>query len=140
VSRAARTIVLDNEAVQAVADIQHPKHRDVVAMLDATRRRRRDRVTVVVPVAVRIEAGCDRSAPAAAMFNRISGARDIVLDGASANRASVLRAQVGVSVVDATVAEVAERFPGPVAILTSDGDDMERLCPVLDNDVRVIRL
>jgi predicted nucleic acid-binding protein len=30
--------------------------------------------------------------------------------------------------VDATVAEVALRQPGPVAILTSDVDDMARLC------------
>lgn len=30
--------------------------------------------------------------------------------------------------IDATVAEVALRQPGPVAILTSDVDDMSRLC------------
>ncbi|WP_033328304.1 hypothetical protein [Streptomyces yerevanensis] len=30
--------------------------------------------------------------------------------------------------IDATVAEVALRQPGPVAILTSDVDDMTRLC------------
>ncbi|MFF8729913.1 PIN domain-containing protein [Streptomyces sp. NPDC015171] len=30
--------------------------------------------------------------------------------------------------IDATVAEVAIRQPGPVAILTSDVDDMTRLC------------
>ncbi|GGP15243.1 DNA-binding protein [Nonomuraea glycinis] len=30
--------------------------------------------------------------------------------------------------IDATVAEVALRQPGPVAILTSDVDDMARLC------------
>jgi hypothetical protein len=30
--------------------------------------------------------------------------------------------------IDATVAETALRQPGPVVILTSDGDDMTRLC------------
>ncbi len=30
--------------------------------------------------------------------------------------------------IDATVAEVALRQPGPVAVLTSDVDDMARLC------------
>lgn len=30
--------------------------------------------------------------------------------------------------IDATVAEVALRQPGPVAMLTSDVDDMDRLC------------
>jgi predicted nucleic acid-binding protein len=39
--------------------------------------------------------------------------------------------------IDATVAEVAFRQPGPVAILTSDVDDMIRLC---GDQVRVIAL
>ncbi|WP_214105224.1 DNA-binding protein [Acrocarpospora catenulata] len=37
--------------------------------------------------------------------------------------------------IDATVAEVALRQPGPVAMLTSDVDDMARLC---GNRVRLI--
>jgi predicted nucleic acid-binding protein len=39
--------------------------------------------------------------------------------------------------IDATVAEAAFRQPGPVAILTSDVDDMIRLC---GDQVRVIAL
>ncbi|MFJ4619744.1 DNA-binding protein [Streptomyces sp. NPDC088812] len=39
--------------------------------------------------------------------------------------------------IDATVAEVALRQPGPVAILTSDVDDMTRLC---GSKVRMIGL
>ncbi|CAM5502533.1 hypothetical protein [Streptomyces atroolivaceus] len=39
--------------------------------------------------------------------------------------------------IDATVAEVALRQPKPVALLTSDSDDMARLC---GNQVRVIPL
>ncbi|MFE2634850.1 DNA-binding protein [Streptomyces scopuliridis] len=39
--------------------------------------------------------------------------------------------------IDATVAEVALRQPKPVALLTSDSDDMTKLC---DGHVRVIPL
>jgi predicted nucleic acid-binding protein len=39
--------------------------------------------------------------------------------------------------IDATVAEVALRQPGPVALLTSDSDDMTKLC---GNHVRIISL
>lgn len=39
--------------------------------------------------------------------------------------------------IDATVAEMALRQPGPVAILTSDVDDMARLC---DDRIRLIGL
>ena len=53
-----RSIVLDNEAVQALADPHSPKHRAVVAHLaGAAARSRRGRVVeVVVPTAVRVEA------------------------------------------------------------------------------------
>ena len=52
-------------------------------------------------------------APSAATLNRISRARDVVLDSRGAERAAVLRAHTGVSVVDATVAQTAEASPGP---------------------------
>ncbi|MEW1549668.1 PIN domain-containing protein [Streptomyces tsukubensis] len=39
--------------------------------------------------------------------------------------------------IDATVAEVALRQPGPVALLTSDSDDMKKLC---GDRVRIIPL
>lgn len=39
--------------------------------------------------------------------------------------------------IDSTVAEVALRQPKPVALLTSDGDDMTKLC---GNQVRVVPL
>lgn len=39
--------------------------------------------------------------------------------------------------IDATVAEVALRQPKPVALLTSDSDDMTRLC---GDQVRIIPL
>jgi hypothetical protein len=143
VTEALAALVLDNEAVQALADVNHPKHRRALAFLEVANQRsgrRRQPVSVVVPVAVRVEAGWDRSAPAAAVLNRISRARDVVLDGPAADRAAHLRSQSGVSVVDATVARAAEVLPGPAAILTSDVTDMRRLAALVEGEVRVVHL
>jgi hypothetical protein len=137
------TLVLDNEAVRALADVNHRKHRRALAFLEVANQRsgrRRPPITVVVPVAVRVEAGWDRRSPTAAGLNRISRARDVVLDGGGADRAAELRAATGVSVVDATVAQAADRSSGPVAILTSDAADMRRLAALINGDVRVVRL
>jgi hypothetical protein len=135
-------VVLDNEAVQALSDVAHPKHRRALVYVEAVaqRRQRRPRLDVMVPVAVRVEAGWDRTSPSAALVNQISGAVDADLAGDGANRATQVRAALGVSVVDATVAEAAERGPKPVAILTSDADDMNRVAGYLDGEVRVIAL
>lgn len=137
------TLVLDNEAVQALADVQHRKHRRALAFVEAANQRsarRRGAMAVLVPVAVRVEAGWDRSAPGAALLNRISRARDVLLDAHAANRAAELRGQTGVSVVDATVGQASESASGPVAILTSDPAYMQRLASRIANEVRVVRL
>ena len=137
------TLVLDNEAVQALADVHHRKHRRALAFVEVANQRsarRRGAPAVLVPVAVRVEAGWDRSAPGAALLNRISRARDVVLDAHAANRAAELREQTGVSVVDATVGQVSEAAPGPVAIITSDPRDMQRLASRIETEVRVVRL
>jgi hypothetical protein len=137
------TIVLDNEAVQALADANHRKHRRALAFVEATNERsgrRRQPLSVVVPVTVRIEAGWDRRAPEAARLNRISRARDVVLDGRAADGAAGLRRQTGVSVVDATVARVAEASTGPVTILSSDASDMGRLAALVEGNIRVAHL
>jgi hypothetical protein len=132
-------VVLDNEAVGALADPAHPKHRDALAYLDVTneRRARGERVRVVVPVAVRIEAGWDRRSPAAANLNRICRAADHPLDTAATDRATDLaRCEPAASVVDVTVAQAAEAAgPDPVTIVTSDRDDFERLAAHLHHPV-----
>jgi hypothetical protein len=58
-------VVLDNEAVQALASPHHPKHRKVLAHLEVVERRKRHAVAIslVVPAAVRVEAGWDRTSP-----------------------------------------------------------------------------
>jgi len=138
-----RTIVLDNEAVQALADVHHRKHRRALAFIEVANQRngrRRQVVGVLVPVAVRVEAGWDRSAPEAATLNRISRARDSVLDAPAANRATAMRLDTGLSVVDATVGATAEVAAEPVVILTSDAADMRRLAGLVEHEVRVVRL
>jgi hypothetical protein len=138
------TVVVDNEAVVALADPDHPKHRDALAYVDVTneRKARNERVLVVAPVAVRIEAGWDRRNPSASNLNRICGARDHPLGTAAANRATELAALVpGASVVDATVAQAAEAAEHqPVTIITSDDGDFRRLAAHLSRPVVIAHL
>lgn len=122
-----RTVVLDNEAVQALRAFDHPKHAQVIAHVQVVAQRKRKAIPldVVVPTAVRVEAGWDRRAPTAALINHLRIA-DVSLDAASANVSGDLVARLGVSVADAhigaTVRTVAEH--GAVAIITSDPGDM----------------
>jgi hypothetical protein len=142
VSAPPRTIVLDNEAVQVLLDARHRKHRAVLAYVEVRnqRQRRRTRLDVLVPVAVRVEAGWDRTAATAADINRISGAADVDLHRSAANRCVQLRSATNASVVDATVGQAAESAAHPAVILTSDVDDMTRLAATLNGDIRVVRL
>jgi hypothetical protein len=115
VSAPPRTIGLDNEAVQALLDPAHRRHRAVLAHLEVRNQRQRGRrmnLRVLVPVTVRIEAGWDRTATTAADVNRISAAVD--------------------------VGQAAESATHPAAILASDLDDMTRLAGTLEGDVRVV--
>jgi len=134
-------MVLDNEAVQALLDPTHRKHRAVLAHLEVRNQRQRGRrmnIRVLVPVAVRVEAGWDRTAATAADINRISAAVDVDLRRGGADRAVQLRQATEVSVVDATVGHAAESGTHPAVILTSDVDDMSRLAGTLEGDVRVV--
>ena len=123
-------VVLDNEPVQALLDPRHRWHRRVAAILfEASGRnlRRPGGVRIIVPVAVRVEAGWDRSNPATANANRIARPVDQHLDSAAADRAVQLRRDTSVSVVDASVGHAFEIAPQPAAVLTSDVEDMVRL-------------
>jgi len=123
-----RAIVLDNEAVQAFTDPAHRKHRTVVAHLAAVvvRRRKGAPVTAVVPTAVRVEAGWDRSDPRAAAVNRFR-VTDIALDTVAADAAAQIVTRTGVSVADAHVGAVPRALvDDEVVVLTSDPKDMAR--------------
>lgn len=139
------TMILDCEAVQALQDPHHPKHAraaDFIAA-NATRGRRSSpsALRVVVPVAVRVEAGWDRTAAAANNINRITQAKDIPCREADADRGAKLRtAFPQLSVVDATIGSVIATSPAPVRVLTSDTDDMSQLLAHLGVHGSAVRL
>jgi hypothetical protein len=137
------SVVLDNEAIQALLDPDHAKHRRMIAILvelNGRDRRRGARRPVVVPTAARVEAGWDRSSPAGAHANRLTQAVDQPLDRRAADRSTYLRAVAGVSVVDATVAQALEAAPQPCTVATSDVADFTRLRAVLDIDLRIVNV
>jgi hypothetical protein len=137
-----RTVLLDSEAVGALSDPGHRKHRPMLAHLAGvvTRRRRGVATDVLVPTAVRVEAGWDRTAPAAAVINRLRIA-DVILDGPSANVAAHIVADTGVSVADAHIGAVVRslaRAGDDVLVLTSDPHDITRAAGPAG--VRVVRI
>lgn len=121
-----RLVILDNEAVQALRSPAHPKHREVVsqAQVVASRKRRAVVIDVVVPAAVRVETGWDRTSPAWAFPNRLRIA-DIPLDAVSANTAAAIRSGDGVSVADAHLGAVIRgSSAAQVTVVTGDPGDM----------------
>jgi hypothetical protein len=120
-------VVLDNEAVQALTDPSHAKHRRVLAHLQAVvdRRRKGRLVTVAVPTAVRVEAGWDRRAPRSAPVNRFPVV-DRALDGGQADVAARIHADVRVGVADAHLGAAIRALPpdAHVVVLTSDPGDV----------------
>src|SRR5258708_25177605 len=122
----SRVVVLDNEAVQALQDPAHPKHRRVVSLAQvvASRKRRAAAIEVVVPTAVRVEAGWDRTSAAWVFPNRLRIA-DIPLDAAQASTAAAIRSPTGVSVADAHLGAVIQAAPtGQITVVTSHPGDM----------------
>jgi hypothetical protein len=119
-------IVLDNEAVQALRDPGHPKHRHVVSQTQvvANRKGRAAAIQMVVPTAVRVEAGWDRTSPARVFPNRLRIA-DSPLDTTSANIAAGIRDRTGVSVADSHMGAVIQSASyDQITVVTSDPGDM----------------
>ena len=124
-----RIVLLDNEAVQALGNPAHRKHRRVLddVRVTAERKVRARLVRVVVPAAVRVEAGWDRTAPAWAFINRFPIA-DISLDVGHADAAAGIAKRTGVSVADAHLgAAIQAAEAGQVTVITSDPGDMRRV-------------
>jgi hypothetical protein len=135
-----RLVILDNEAVQALADPAHPKHSRVIShvQLVASRKRRALTISVGVPTAVRVEARWDRTAADWAFLNhlRIS---DMPLDAGFANRAAAIRAQTGVSVADAHIGSAVQyALESHIAVVTSDPNDVRRVAG--DRNVTVVAI
>lgn len=136
----ARTVVFDNEAVQALSNSAHSKHRRVLAVVEAVaakNMRKAGSVRLVVPTAVRVEAGWDRRVPRAAAINRLR-LDERPLDTAAADRAAAVRSELGVSVADAHLAAVVSDTTGPHAVVTSDVGDMRRMAVALDVALRIV--
>lgn len=122
----SRLVVLDNEAVQALRDPGHSKHRRVVSHVQvvASRKRRAVPIGIVVPTAVRVEAGWDRTSPTWAFPNRLRIA-DSPLDTPSANTAAAIRARAGVSVAGAHMGAIMRSTPdAQITVITSDPGDV----------------
>jgi hypothetical protein len=124
-----RLVLLDNEAVQALASPQHAKHRKVIAIIQvvASRKQRAVRLSLAVPTAVRAEAGWDRTSPSWAFANRLRIA-DIPLDTGYANTAAAIRCNANCSVADAHLgAAIQASATAEITIVTSDPTDMRRV-------------
>lgn len=135
-----RTTIVDNEAVQALADPGHRKHRRVLTVVEAVAARnlrRAGSARLVVPTAVRVEAGWDRRAAKAAALNRLR-VDDTPLGTVDADRAAHTRTAVGVSVADAHLAAVLRATTGPHAVLTSDTHDVRRIAEHLGIEITVV--
>lgn len=139
----ARTAVLDNEAIQALTDVRHRKHRHALAALEvvaAGNLRKAGSVRLVVPTAVRVEAGWDRrSSGPTVTLNRLR-TDDAPLDRAAADRAAAVRSALDVSVADAHVGAVIQEAEGPVAVITSDAGDVRRIADHLGTAVTVVAI
>ena len=138
-------IVFDNEAVQALIDPFHPKHRVVVAHLAGlvARRKRGSLGHPHVPTTVRVEAGWDRTAPGSAAINRFR-LRDCVLDTVTTNMAATIRSETGVSVTDshlgAVIHDLARSASDAVVVLTSDPDDISNAAAPATAPIIVVRI
>lgn len=134
-----RTLLLDNEAVAALRDPHHPHHRAAMAAYEANRpaRRRDPARRTMVPTAVRVEAGWDRTHPRAAAINRLQ-IHDVPLDPAAANEAARISAAHRVSVADAHLGAAIAITSGPVTVLTSDPGDLATVAG--DRQVTIVTL
>lgn len=134
------TVVLDNEALQALADPRHRKHQVMLEKIAAVKYEsgRGASVRVVTPTAVRVEAHVSRQGAGTATLGRFR-VQDISLDSTRADRCVALAVAAAATAVDATVAEAAESEARTrrVSVYTSDVGDLTRLVGHVDNSVRV---
>ena len=125
----SRLVLLDNEAVQALRDPAHRKHRRVLDEVEFAFKRvvRTLPVSVAVPAAVRVEAGWDRTAPALGVCQPVPDRR-YPLGTHHADAAAGIAKRTGVSVADAHLgAAIQAAEADHVTVLTSDPGDMRRV-------------
>jgi predicted nucleic acid-binding protein len=115
--------------VQALGDPAHPKHNKVISHVQVVVRRKQRTMqsSLMVPAAVRVEAGWDRSAPAWAFLNRMR-ITDAPLDADQANIAASICHRARVSVADAHIGAVVQASSADaITVLTSDPGDMRQV-------------
>lgn len=125
----ANTVILDNEAVQALIDPSHHKHRRLLTVVEAVAARnlrRAGSVRLLVPTTVRVEACWDRQARRSAVINQLR-VGDLALDSVAADLATRARTVLGVSIADGHIAAALSTVPGPHAVVTSDAEDIRRI-------------
>jgi hypothetical protein len=133
-------VLLDNEAVRALANPAHPNHPRVVSHVQvvASRKRRAMPITMAVPTAIRVEAGWSRNSPAWAFLNRLRIA-DLPLDASYANAAASIHDDARVSVAGAHIGAVIQTTAADrISVITSDPADMRRVAG--DRDVTVVTI
>ncbi|MFJ4121879.1 PIN domain-containing protein [[Kitasatospora] papulosa] len=118
------TLVLDSEGLSAFVDDREP----VVALVAEARRRGME---VVISALTIIEA-THRRTDKARLARALSGMRIAHIGDEEAKAASALLLNTGLHghryAIDAVVADLALRQQRPVVMLTSDLDDMAKLC------------
>jgi predicted nucleic acid-binding protein len=122
----SRIVLLDNEAVQALGDRAHRRHRRVLDQLETAgiRTVRGFPIEVAVPTTIRVEAGWDRDSSSWAFVNQLPVA-DIPLSSKHADAAASLRRRTGVSVADAHLgAAIQHVAQDRITVITSDPGDM----------------
>ncbi|CAN5876789.1 hypothetical protein BH20ACT7_BH20ACT7_20010 [soil metagenome] len=136
----SRLILLDNEAVQALADPEHPKHRRALSHIQVVARRkaRQIPIRVAVPTGVRVEAGYSRTEATNAFLGRLR-VSDVPLDTATANVAADIVSRAAVSVADAHLGAVMQMVANEqLTVITSDPDDMRAVAGTAGVTVVVI--
>ncbi len=111
----------------------------ILEVLAARNLPRAGSVRLVVPTAVRVEAGWDRHRPHAATVNRLR-IHDVPLDTEAADQAARICAALTVSVADAHIAVALETISGPHAVLTSDQDDIRRIADHLSVQPSIVSI
>jgi hypothetical protein len=119
-------VILGSEAVKALGDPDHPRHRQIVSHLQivASRKRRAEAIQVAVPTAVRIEAGWDHASQSWAFPTRLRIA-DVPLDQAHGNTAAAIRSSAAVSVAEAHLGAVIQSTSATqVTVVTGDPESL----------------
>lgn len=129
-AKLAQSVVLDNEPLQALADVAHPKHKAMLTKIRAVQHEAAQgrSVRVVTTTAVRVEALVSRQAPGAAGLG-LFRVRDVPLDARRADRCVSIARASSSTTVDVTVGQVAEEeaAAGVVTVYTSDLTDIARI-------------